>query len=178
MGNLGRLIRQQRSRLLALALVAMIAYLWFRPLAFVSNEAREVPPLAFELFDGRKLSLAELRGQVVLINVWATWCLYCRKEMPALDAFYRDWRERGFMVIALSQDEDAALAADYLRERGLSFPGAMWRPEHGALGRVTTLPSSIIIDAAGRVRHQVSGQVYYGRIEKLVLPLLPAAAGQ
>ena len=168
---------RQRSRLITLALLAMIAYLWFRPLAFVSDEARPLPQMSFTLFDGRTLDLSDLRGKVVLVNVWATWCVYCRKEMPAIDEFYRDHRDRGFEVIALSQDDDAALAAKYLKERGVSFSGAMMQPEHHAgLGKVTRLPTSFVIDGEGRVRHQVTGQVFYGRLEDLVAPLLPSAA--
>lgn len=170
-------IYRQRSRLITLALLAMIAYLWFRPLAFVSDEARPLPALSFALFDGRTLDLSDLRGKVVLVNVWATWCVYCRKEMPAIDEFYRDYRDRGFEVIALSQDDDAAQAAKYLKERGVGFPGAMMQAEHHAgLGKVTRLPTSFVIDGEGRVRHQVTGQVFYGRLKDLVVPLLSSPA--
>jgi thiol-disulfide isomerase/thioredoxin len=69
-------------------------------------------------------TLADLRGKVVLVNFWATWCPYCRHEMPAMEAFYRENRARGFEIVAYSLDKTQAEADDYLREAGYSFPGA------------------------------------------------------
>lgn len=159
-----------------LVLLALIVWVWFRPPAWVEDESRVLPPFSSHLMDGRVVASADLRGQVVLVNVWATWCPWCKKEMPGIEAFYRDYRGRGFTVLALSTDDDPALVARYLAEKGWSFPVAMMEPGHSAaFGEVKRLPTSFIVDGEGRLRHRIAGQVHYGRLEELVKPLLPPA---
>jgi Thiol-disulfide isomerase and thioredoxins len=70
-----------------LLLLGLIVYVWFRPPAWVSDEQRPVPNVQMMLTDGRVVSMESLRGKVVLVNFWATWCPYCRHEMPDMQAF-------------------------------------------------------------------------------------------
>ncbi len=162
-----------RRHITTLALLGLVAYLWFRPPAWVSDLDEPVANAGFTTLDGRAGSLDALRGRVVLVNFWATWCPYCRHEMPAMEAFYRDHRARGFEILALSVDDDPDTVAAFMREKGYSFPVVMAGPElRQAFGKVTRLPTSFIIDRDGRIRHKVSGQVHYPRLEKLVTPLL------
>lgn len=158
---------------LTLVLLGLIAYVWFRPPAWVSDENRAAPELRASLLDGRQLRLEQLRGKVVLVNFWATWCPYCRHEMPAMESFYRDYRGRGFEILALSQDDAAEPVRRFLAKEGYHFPVAMAEAGHAAVfGGVSRLPTSFIIDRHGRVRHKISGQVHYARLESLVGPLL------
>ena len=154
-------------------LLGLIVYLWFRPPAWVSDEERVLPPLHFELLDGRKVSLEELRGKVVLVNFWATWCPYCRHEMPDMQRFYGDYRARGFEIVALSQDDDAEKVRQFILKEGYRFPVAMANGSHAAaFGGVSRLPTSFLIDKQGRLRKKISGQVHYARLEELVGALL------
>ncbi len=158
---------------LTLLLVGLIVYFWFRPPAWVSEETRALPPLHFELLDGRRMTSEELRGKVVLVNFWATWCPYCRHEMPDMERFYRNTRARGFEIVALSQDDDAETVRRFMAEEGYHFPAAMADGGHAAaFGGVGRLPTSFLIDRQGRLRNKISGQVHYARLDDLVEPLL------
>jgi peroxiredoxin len=153
-------------------LVALIVYVWFRPPAWVTDENRPAPPVRATLLDGRQVSLADLRGKVVLVNFWATWCPYCRHEMPSMESFYRDYRSRGFEILALSIDDDPATVRSFMAQEGYSFPVAMSNGAGQLFGGVTKVPTSYVIDKRGHVRKVVSGQVHYGRMKDLVEPLL------
>lgn len=158
---------------LTLVLLGLIVYVWFRPPAWVSDENRAAPGLRATLLDGRTIRLDELRGKVVLVNFWATSCPYCRHEMPDMERFYRDYRGRGFEILALSQDDAPQPVRAFLAREGYHFPVAMMEAEHAAaLGGVNRLPTSFIIDKQGRVRKKISGQVHYARLEDMVRPLL------
>ncbi|MBS4095700.1 MAG: TlpA family protein disulfide reductase [Sulfuricella sp.] len=166
-------LKKFRPDPLTLLLLGLLVFFWFRPPAWVSDEQRALPPLRFELLDGRHVSLEDLRGKVVLVNFWATWCPYCRHEMPAMQRFYADWRERGFEMIALSQDEDAATVRQFLAENAYYFPVGLADAGHAAaFGGVSRLPTSFLIDKQGRLRKKISGQVHYARLEDLVGELL------
>lgn len=158
---------------LTLVLLGLIVYVWFRPPAWVSDENRTAPEMQVTLLDGRQLRLEQLRGKVVLVNFWATWCPYCRHEMPDMESFYRDYRGRGFEILALSQDDAAEPVRQFLAKEAYHFPVALAEAGHAAaLGGVSRLPTSFVIDKHGRVRHKISGQVHYARLEDLVKPLL------
>jgi thiol-disulfide isomerase/thioredoxin len=166
-------LKKYRPSPVTLIMLGLIAYVWFRPPAWVTDEQQVAPPLLVRLTDGRMLNLADLRGKVVLVNFWATWCPYCRHEMPAMQRFYQDYKDKGFELLALSQDEDAAKVFQFLRDEGYSFPVAMEAPgTSAAFGGVTKLPTSFVIDKHGMVRKKISGQMHYARLEELVLPLL------
>ncbi len=181
---------------LTLILLGLIAWLWFRPPADVTVENRAVPPWQVTLPDGRVLtgdalcpqgagrgckdaeaSTTTLRGKVVLVNFWATWCPYCRKEKPVIDAFWRDYRARGFEVVSISVDDPPDKIAAWMQDKGYAFMAAPTNASvAAAFGDVRSVPTSFIVDADGRIRHKIAGQVHYPRLEKLVTPLLSATA--
>lgn len=165
--------KKWRPDVWTLLLVAAIVYVWFRPPAWVSDENSVVPELQVTLLDGSRLNLEQLRGKVVLVNFWATWCPYCRHEMPAMESFYQDYQARGFEIVALSQDDDLGKVAAFIGKEGYRFPVAM-APFGAAtaFGGVSRLPTSFVIDKQGRVRKKISGQVHYARLKDLVEPLL------
>ena len=152
-------------------------YLWFRPPAEVSDENRAVPPWQVTLTDGRVLTSDALKGKVVLVNFWATWCPYCRKEMPTIDGFLKDYHGKGFEVVAISVDDPPDKIAAWMKDKGYAFQAAPTNPSVAtAFGNVTSVPTSFILDTDGHIRHKIAGQVYYARLEKLVTPLLKAPA--
>jgi thiol-disulfide isomerase/thioredoxin len=108
---------------------------------------------------GEALSLRSLRGQVVLVNFWATWCPPCRVEMPAFERLYRDRADEGFVILGLSVDRAGrGVVRDFLSERDITFPNAMASEEmKRAFGGIRGLPTSILIDREGRIRHRVTG---------------------
>lgn len=165
--------KKWRPDVWTILLVAAIVYVWFRPPDWVSEESRASPVLQVTLLDGRRLDLEQLRGKVVLINFWATWCPYCRHEMPDMESFYRDYQAKGFEIVALSQDDDVAKVAAFIAKEAYHFPVAL-EPAgaSAAFGGVSRLPTSFVIDKQGRVRQKISGQVHYARLKGLVEPLL------
>ncbi len=108
--------------------------------------------------DGSDLSLSDLRGQVVMINFWATWCGPCREEMPLLDALYQRYRDLGFELIGVNVDEDSSMAHGWLEERPVSFPIVYDpRSDVSRLYDVTAMPSTVLVDRSGQVRFRHYG---------------------
>ncbi len=101
--------------------------------------------------DGSKVRLQELRGKVVLLNFWATWCPPCRREMPALDELYRQSVDRGLVVLAVT-DDDVVAVREYAAKNRYAFPIVM-DPERRSFEkyRVAGYPSSIVIDREGGI---------------------------
>jgi peroxiredoxin len=109
------------------------------------------PDFSLRTPEGRIVSLAELRGKVVVLNFWATWCRECRTEMPAFEALHRRFGARGLVVVGVNTREGATSAQDYARELRLTFPVVL-DPD----GRVTSLygviglPTTFLIGRDGR----------------------------
>ena len=99
-------LKKFRPSPITLILLGAIAYVWFRPPAQVTDENRPLPPVMVSQLNGQIIDLQALRGKVVLISYWATWCPYCRHEMPAMEKFYTDYKARGFEILAVSIDDD------------------------------------------------------------------------
>ena len=94
--------------------------------------------------------LHSLRGQAALINLWATWCPPCRAEMPAIQQVYERFRDQGFVVLAVNQQEDAARVVAYMNEQRLTFPALLDSDALvGAAYQVRVLPSSFFLDRRG-----------------------------
>jgi thiol-disulfide isomerase/thioredoxin len=158
---------------LTLILLGLIAWLWFRPPAEVSDENLATPPWQVTLTDGRVLTSEMLKGKVVLVNFWATWCPYCRKEKPVIDAFWQDTRKQGFEVISISIDDSPEKIAAWMQDKGYTFMAAPTNASvANAFGHVSSVPTSFILDTEGHIRHKIAGQVHYPRLEDLVTPLL------
>jgi peroxiredoxin len=96
--------------------------------------------------------LSEHRGKVVMINFWATWCPPCREEMPAMERLYRQHKDDGFMMLAISLDADPKVVGPYLQEHKLTMPVA-FDPDMAIADKygVRALPSSFIVDREGNM---------------------------
>ena len=110
---------------------------------------------------GQERQLSALRGQVVLLNLWATWCPPCRAEMPALSDLQRDYDGKGLVVLALS-DEDPATVHSYLQQNGFRFSAGTWNGSHPVLQGINTRPASILINREGKVVDMIVGARGHG----------------
>jgi thiol-disulfide isomerase/thioredoxin len=122
----------------------------------VAGEPRRVPDLAFKDADGAPRTLADWRGRVVLFNLWATWCVPCRKEMPALDALEARLGGPGFDVVAVNIDtRDPQKPRAWLKDVGVnrlayySDPSAKVFQDLKLAGRAFGMPTTLLVDAAG-----------------------------
>jgi peroxiredoxin len=120
------------------------------------------PAYAATTMDGTPISLAEKKGEVVLLNVWATWCKPCRQEIPALDSLHRAFAARGLLVAGVSIDviDDTARIAGFARELGASY--ALWLDPDDRVSntfRAIGVPSTYLIDREGVLRWQHMGAV-------------------
>jgi len=138
---------------------------------------RPAPALAGATFAGRPFDLAALRGRVVVLNFWASWCAPCREEMPALDGFQRQWASRGVLVVGLSTDKPPALPLAGRIADGVGYPIlAAANARADGFGMPRELPATVIIDPAGIVRAIVTGEgglLTQQRLAALVQPYLP-----
>jgi peroxiredoxin len=110
--------------------------------------------------EGGKLSLADFRGRVILLNFWATWCGPCKEEMPAMERLYQKHRAQGLVVLALSNDSEGSTqrVARFIKESGFTFPvGLDPRLRVASLYGVRVLPSSLVIDRKGGLTHIALG---------------------
>ena len=133
------------------------------------------PDLNLTALDGREFHLSDLRGQVVLINNWATWCPPCRDEMPTLEAYYQAHRDQGFVLVAIAAHEYPFEVQNFLKQTDwqLSFL-IVPDPQEQAMNafRQTHLPASYVVDRQGIVRLMWVGAISRRRLEQTVTPLL------
>ena len=132
------------------------------------------PELTLTDTQGISRSLAEYRGQVVLVNLWASWGPPCKEEMPALQAFYDKHRERGFVVVAINDGDPTADVLKFVKDYQLTFP--VWLdPSYIATEqafKTLTLPSSFVIDRTGTIQFQWVGGISLRALEQYVSPLI------
>lgn len=119
----------------------------------LSRYAPDTRPPAFRgrTVDGHSVSLAELRGRVVLVNFWATWCLECRPEMPVLERLHRELAPQGLTVIGVNAREGVTAVRNYARELGLTFTLVL--DLNGEIGKaygVIGIPTTFLIGRDGR----------------------------
>ncbi len=126
---------------------------------------RQGAPLAnFSLTDlnGKSVQLSDFAGRPVLINAWATWCPPCKMEMPDLNAFYQQYRDQGFVILAVNAGETAGQARAYVQQLGLTFPVLLDPNEHlmDTL-HINDFPTSILVGRDGLVK-----TIYIGRMDR------------
>jgi cytochrome c biogenesis protein CcmG, thiol:disulfide interchange protein DsbE len=170
--------RDRESNIAAIAIVliagaiALFAWAW-------SNErgdsasgdsvaiGRPAPDFALPDLDGNEVALSDFRGQVVLINFWATWCPPCRAEMPEMEMVYRSNRDDGFEILGVDQREDIELVRSFIDERGFSWVFVL--DEDFDVSReyaAYSIPRSILVDRDGTVAHIWTGALTRSALER------------
>jgi cytochrome c biogenesis protein CcmG, thiol:disulfide interchange protein DsbE len=134
------------------------------------------PALVVPELSGQDFDLAKLRGKVVIINFWATWCPPCREEMPALDAFYRRYHGRGLEMVGLSADRPRDRSDVLKVMQSFSYPAAMLDDAKvNGFGAPSVLPITFVVDRNGVVRAKLAPgetSLTENSLAGVVLPLL------
>ena len=137
-----------------------------------------VPNIEGTLIDGKPFSLQSNKGKVVLVNFWASWCEPCREEMPAIEAFLKKNKSKGFEVLAITMDKPSDIEQAKQIMRNYSFLFAEKKQmDYSDYGRIWRIPSTFIIDKNGILRKngmKGDATVDTKLLEELVTPLLNA----
>ncbi len=136
---------------------------------------QQAPDFTLRASNGKNLKLSELRGNVVMINFWATWCAPCRQEMPHLNRFHEQYHKAGFVLLGVNVDDQAASAEAMARELKIAFP-VLFDADKQVSRRydVDAMPSTVLIDRDGKVRQIFRGyragteQRYEAAIRELI----------
>ncbi len=136
---------------------------------------KTAPDFALKSLGGQNLRLSELRGQVVLVNFWATWCGPCREEMPLLDQIYDSYHGIGFELLGVNIDDVADRAVTMARTLGVHFPVLFDASKTvSRLYDVNTMPMTVLVGRDGTVRYVDQGyergkeQIYIDQIRQLL----------
>lgn len=129
------------------------------------------PDFELTLMDGSKIKLSQMRGDVVLVNFWATWCVPCRKELPLLDGYYRKMGKYGLRVFAVTTEDSVPARKLKPLFAVMAIPAAK-RVKGGSLGDIEAVPTNYVIDRAGIVRHTKAGAFELEDLNRILIPLL------
>ncbi len=118
------------------------------------------PEITLKDLQGQEVKLSDLRGKIVLLNFWATWCKPCKEEMPAMQASYDKLSGQGLVVLAVNELEDTDKVIEHVRTHGHTFPVVMDHDNvvanhYGVVG----LPASFLVDRQGIVREKIFGSL-------------------
>ena len=184
----GLLVASGYSTLLASSRVASLlrnAESWLKvnpgaPSTATAPENRGSFPLApavdLKTLEGKPFQLSELRGRVVLLNFWATWCIPCRSEIPELNNMHRDLEARGLSVVGVSTYDGADGVRAFWNDIKQDYPVVLGDESVEAKFAVSGLPTTFILDREGRIRARIVGERRRDSFEAAVKPLLEETA--
>lgn len=163
--------------------IAAVFALGFNLTSQVGNRPRvgtAAPDFELNLYPGRDggmtspLRLSELKGKVVVINFWASWCVPCRDEAPALEGVWRAYRDRGVVLVGVGYLDTETNAEGFMAEFDITYPnGADIAQRISRLYRITGVPETFVIDQAGIVRSVFIAPINETQLRGAIDPLLP-----
>jgi peroxiredoxin len=144
---------------------------YFQPAAIDGNLTM-APEFQLPRADGSMVRLASLRGKVVVLNFWATWCPPCRAEMPSLAALHEELSPKGVVVMGVSMDDGWTAVCPFAATQGIRFPLLLGNTSVAAQYGVSALPETFVIDASGRIARKYQGPIDPDHLSREVRSLL------
>ncbi|MFZ5875082.1 MAG: TlpA disulfide reductase family protein [Nitrospirota bacterium] len=140
------------------AISVFVAALAWGSIGHAATVGEEAPGFSLPTLSGETVTLDGLKGKVLLLNFWASWCTPCQEELPEFQKFHQKYHDRGFSVVGINIDKKQANAAKYVERFGLSFPVVL-DPDSETIRsyRGRSMPISYLVD-----RHGVIRQVFFG----------------
>ncbi len=141
--------------------------------------AKPAPAFTLEAVDGQQISLSDLKGKVVLLNLWATWCPPCVRETPRLVRVYETYKQQGFVVLGINTtyQDDRAKVAQFVRDKQISYPVLLdLTDQFGEKYGARLLPTSYLIDQSGRIVSTKVGEVDEAQLGEQIQALVQAGA--
>jgi len=151
-----------------------------KPLDLRAYPAGTMPPsFAGHTFDARHISITDLRGKVLVVNFWASWCIECRPEMPALDRLHRELAARGLAVVGINAREERATVRRYAKDLDLTFPLVLDQDgKINAAYGVVGLPTTFLVGRDGRaVALAIGPREWAGAPARAIIEALLAESG-
>lgn len=153
--------------LLGIALMLMVV-------AFTPSLAQKAPNFKLKTQDGSTVELAKLKGKVVVVNFWATWCGPCRREIPGFMEVYKEYKSKGLEIVGVSLDQEGwDVVRPYLGRMPITYPVVVGDADLAdAYGGIDAIPATFIVDKRGNVAKLHIGYLNKSDFEKIVKSLL------
>lgn len=140
------------------------------PASHTLKVGQPLPAIELTLLDGSKVNTTDLRGQVVVLNFWATWCVPCRTELPLLDAYYRKVQDKGLRVYAITTEGSLPLSRLKPLFAAMAIPSV--RKVRGISTDMSAVPTNYVVDRAGIIRNTKAGAFDLQTLNATLIPLL------
>ena len=142
--------------------------------AIEATAQQRAPTLSFKDINGKTIRLSDFKGNVVLLNFWATWCTPCRAEIPDLVKIQRRYRARGLRILGITYPpEQTSEVRSFMRELKINYPVIIGSKENKqTFTRSEILPLTVIIDRQGKIRGLIEGVMYSDEFDEKIKPLL------
>jgi peroxiredoxin len=171
-------LMKQPVRLVTVFALTVVVTLGFSGIAGASQktlDGSQAPNFTLKSRSGKNLKLSDFRGQVVMLNFWASWCGPCRTEMPILEKMYKRYSKLGFVILGVNTEQDTSKANAYLRDIKVSFP-ILYDTDSkvSKLYKNRAMPTTIMIDRNGKMRYMHEGyksgyeRDYKKQVKKLI----------
>jgi len=160
---------------LRLHIILLIIFLATAQIAYAAN-AGKIQDFSLPGIDGRVYSLSDFKGKVVIVNFWATWCAACVEEMPSLNRLYRQFRDRGLVVLGVSVDRTGETVKAFLKKHPVDYPVLLDQKGEVFVGKYTIqgLPATYLVDQEEVLREEAKGKIdffsdtFRGKVELLL----------
>jgi len=132
------------------------------------SKGKAAPNFALKDTNGKKRSLGELEGKLILVNFWGTWCEPCKREMPAIETTYKNYHNKGFEVLAINLQESPYSISKFSKEYKITFPILRDNGDVSKIYNVSQIPASFFINPNGKIEKILEGEMSESQLEAII----------